>query len=234
VATRDGEPFEFPEPVFRAADETDPALAGVDLPAYRSCWDALGDLVAAEPGDDLAMRGKWAGLLPSVPEGHNYLWHTDRGGGEPLFGWRRRYWNFLLKLAKDRPSWTIQAQPGPSTGPFHWTSRRLSRRELCRLQTFPDDVAITGSYQEAHRQIGNAVPSLLAEVVGRAIRRQYFKGRLPTKLPRLLPPERPDRPAPERVAPVPESYLKLRDTETEHPGTGLGRGALARAELEVA
>ena len=27
------------------------------------------------------MRGKWADLLPSIPEGENYLWHTDRGGG---------------------------------------------------------------------------------------------------------------------------------------------------------
>lgn len=234
VAARDGAAFAFPEPAFRAADDAEPTLAGVDLPPYRTCWDAFGDLVAAESGDDLATRGKWADLLPSVPEGHNYLWHTERGGGEPLFGWRRRYWNFLLKVAKDKPSWTIQAQPGPSTGPFHWSSRRLSRRELCRLQTFPDDVTITGTYQEAHRQIGNAVPSLLAEVVGREIRRQYFKRRVTTKLPRLLPPERPHRPGPERVAPVPKTYLKLRDTETEHPGTGLGRGALARAELQVA
>src|SRR3546814_15139025 len=63
-----------------------------------------------------AIKGKWADLLPSIPEGQNYLWHTERGGGIPLFGWRRRYWNFLLKLAKNKPSWTIQAQPGPATG----------------------------------------------------------------------------------------------------------------------
>ena len=114
------------------------------LPAHRTTWDALAD-IEPNPGEDLALRGKWGDLLASIPEGNNYLWHTDRGGGKPLFGWRRRYWSFLLKLAKSRPSWTIQAQPGPAIGPFHWANRRLSMRELCRLQTFPDDVFIVGT-----------------------------------------------------------------------------------------
>ena len=112
--------------------------------------------------------------LPSIPEGENYLWHTARGGGIELFGWRRRYWNFLLKLAKDRPSWTIQAQPGPSVGPFHWKNRRLSNRELCRLQTIPDGYSVVGGIRAAHKQIGNAVPSALAEVLALAIREQVF------------------------------------------------------------
>ena len=65
-------------------------------------------------------------------------WHTNRGGREPLFGWRTRFWSFLLKFKKDQPSWTIQAQPGPATGPFHWwCNRHLTAHELCRLQTFP-------------------------------------------------------------------------------------------------
>src|SRR5262249_20870024 len=138
--------------------------------------------------DDLEVRGKWAELLPSIPEGQNYLWHTSRGEGLPLFGWRRRYWNFLLKLAKDRPSWTIQAQPGPAVGPFHWKNRRLSTRELCRLQTFPDNVSIIGDRGSIQRQVGNAVPSLLAEVLARAIRYQLLRLRPLRGALRLLPP----------------------------------------------
>ena len=74
-------------------------------------------------------RCRGHGLLASIPEGQNYLWHTDRGGGlvGPLFGWRRRYWSFLLKLAKDQPSWTIQAEPGPATGHFTGTVGSLAR-----------------------------------------------------------------------------------------------------------
>jgi DNA (cytosine-5)-methyltransferase 1 len=38
-------------------------------------------------------------------------------------------------------------------------------REMARLQTFPDDVQVTGTLAEAQRQLGNAVPSLLAEAL---------------------------------------------------------------------
>src|SRR5262249_18489369 len=113
--------------------------------------------------------------LPSIPEGENYLWHTARGGGMPLFGWRTRYWSFLLKLAKDRPAWTIQAQPGPATGPFHWTNRRLSSQELCRLQTFPDGLQFDCGRNDVQRMLGNAVPSLVAEVIAREIRGQLLE-----------------------------------------------------------
>jgi DNA (cytosine-5)-methyltransferase 1 len=106
---------------------------GLALPPYRTAWDAIGDLEDAGDLQDFHVRGKWADLLPSIPEGQNYQYHTERGGGLPLFGWRRRFWNFLLKLAKDQPSWTLTAQPGPATGPFHWKNRRLSARDSSAL-----------------------------------------------------------------------------------------------------
>ncbi len=157
----------------------------------------------------------------AFPEGQNYLWHTDRGGGEPLFGWRRRYWSFLLKLAKDRPSWTIQAQPGPATGPFHWESRLLTIRELCRLQTFPDDVTIVGNRQSAVRQIGNAVPSLLAEVIGRALLEQAFGIKPKTSAPTLLPPRRGEPTAARARGPgaarLPGAHRQARGTSRHRP-----------------
>jgi DNA (cytosine-5)-methyltransferase 1 len=233
VASRDGQSFDFPAPRF--GEEKGADLFGnlCKLEPFRTAWDAIGDLPDQPDGEDLNMRGRWADLLPSVPEGQNYLWHTDRGGGVALFGWRRRFWNFLLKLAKDRPAWTIQAQPGPSTGPFHWNNRRLSLRELCRLQTFPDDVTITGSRIEAHRQIGNAVPSLLAEVLGREILRQFFGRRTSGEL-KLLPLCRAPYPPPEATTSVPRKYLVNVGTETAHPGTGRGYRAHARQARSVA
>jgi DNA (cytosine-5)-methyltransferase 1 len=149
-------------------------------------------------------------------------------GGLPLFGWRRRYWSFLLKLAKNQPSWTIQAQPGPAIGPFHWRNRRLSMRELCRLQTFPDDVVVTGSRVAIQRQIGNAVPSLLGEVIARELRRQTFKLRV-DRAPALAPPDRSPAPAPEPVAAVPRKFLALAGDHAAHPGTGLGNAAVQRS-----
>ena len=227
IASREGDAFEFPLASFGPIEgSNDMQRSLVRLPSYRTAWDALGDLESPD-NEDLAMRGKWAGLLPSIPEGENYLWHTDHGGGLPLFGWRRRYWTFLLKLAKSRPSWTIQAQPGPAVGPFHWDNRRLSMRELCRLQTFPDDVMIFGNLGSVQRQVGNAVPSLLAEVLAREIRVQLL-GETPLRgMPRLLPPDRSPAPPPERPRAVPKRYRELAGDHSPHPGTGKGSRAVA-------
>ncbi len=178
------------------------------------------------------MQGKWRGLLPSIPEGCNYLWHTPRGNGEPLFGWRSRYWTFLLKLAKSKPSWTIQAQPGSATGPFHWRNRRLSIEEACRLQTFPDGYEILGPRKSAWRQVGNAVPAAIGELLGLEIRRQLFGRRVRRRL-RLIPDQRPDCPPPEPVEDVPDSYLIRRGSHPEHPGVGLGPGARERDEKKL-
>jgi DNA (cytosine-5)-methyltransferase 1 len=231
IAHEDGHDFKFPEPAYRSADEEldDPARAA--LPTYRTAWDALWDVGPAK-GEVLDVRGKWAGLLPSIPEGSNYLHHTDRNkakGGLPLFGWRRRYWSFLLKLAKNRPSWTIQAQPGPAIGPFHWENRRLSISELCRLQTFPDGLTITGSRTSQQRQLGNAVPSLLAEVLGKAIAGQWL-GKRPRKELQLLPEAQKRIPPPEPVGPVPKPFRRLAGEHEAHPGTGMGYGAIARGD----
>lgn len=226
VASRDGAPFRFPAPSHR-----DPGAALDGREPHRTAWDAIGNLPSCPNDPDLKVGGKWADLLPSIPEGQNYLWHTSRGGGLPLFGWRTRYWNFLLKLAKDRPSWTIQAQPGSATGPFHWSNRRLSAHELCRLQTFPDGLRFSCGRNQVQRMLGNAVPSLLAEVLARAIRGQLLGERSHGVAPILIPPSRGASPCPEPVTPVAQKFLPLAADHADHPGTGLGNGARRRGSV---
>jgi DNA (cytosine-5)-methyltransferase 1 len=226
IGARDGTPFNMPAATHVNAEEADWAEPRA---RHLTAWDALHDL--AEPNDpEVALAGKWAELLPTIPEGRNYLWHTDRGGGEPLFGWRRRYWSFLLKLAKAQPAWTIQAQPGPATGPFHWNNRRLTMREMARLQTFPDDVEILGSIADAQRQLGNAVPSLLGEAIARAISWQLLGARdwLPPVKLGIAPAQTPP-PPPVPPSSVPAKFLSLRGRHEAHPGTGKGHRAVARA-----
>lgn len=41
--------------------------------------------------------------------------------------------------------------------------------EAKRIQTFPDNFVIKGAWGEAMRQIGNAVPVLLGEAIGRGL-----------------------------------------------------------------
>lgn len=227
VADRDGQSFRFPQKTHQSGSSQADGGCERNIEPHRTAWDAIGDLDGSD-STALALTGRWSGLLPSIPEGNNYLFHTDRGGGLSLFGWRRRYWSFLLKLAKTLPSWTIQAEPGPATGPFHWSNRRLSIRELCRLQTFADDVEIHGDDRIARRQIGNAVPPLLAEVIAREIRAQLLCVDALLGTPRLLPRVRPSPPPPEPVSSVPDEYHMLLNSDDSHPGTGRGRAALAR------
>ena len=80
------------------------------------------------------------------------------GHPKPLFEAETRFWNFLLKLSPEMPSWTIASQPGPWTGPFHWENRRLTTDELAAIQGFPKGFQFFGSRRERVRQIGNAVP----------------------------------------------------------------------------
>jgi DNA (cytosine-5)-methyltransferase 1 len=225
IGSRDGLLFDFPEPTHGPSESVD---SYEPLEPYLTAWDALAEL-SDEPNDEaLSMSGKWADLLPTIPEGHNYLWHTDRGGGEPLFGWRRRFWSFLLKLSKTLPSWTIQAQPGPATGPFHWRNRKLSAAELARIQTFPDRLVFECRRADAQRLIGNAVPSALAELLAREMRRQLLGGVVSMSPLTLLPKRRDDTPEPERVQPLPRKYRALIGDHSDHPGTGKGWRAVER------
>jgi DNA (cytosine-5)-methyltransferase 1 len=226
LAQREGAEFVLPPPTHGPRGE----VANSSLEPYMSTWDAIGDLDVDTWTEELEPTGRWTGLLGSIPEGKNYLWHTPRCGGAPLFGWRTRYWSFLLKLAKNEPSWTIQAVPGPATGPFHWKNRLLSIKELCRLQTFPDDYQIAGDRRTAHRQIGNAVPCALAEMLGLEIRRQFLCERVRTDLT-LLPSRRRTIPPPAPPKRVAARYLPLRRRRREHPGTGRGPGARKRVTV---
>jgi DNA (cytosine-5)-methyltransferase 1 len=142
---------------------------GDDGRPHVTAGEALSGL-STTPEAEEVVRGRWGHLLPAIPPGDNYLHYTaERGNPAPLFEWRSRYWSFLLKLSPDRPSPTIQAQPGPNVGPFHWENRRLRVPELQRLFTFPDEFNFVGRRGSVQAQIGNSVPPLLARRVAQQV-----------------------------------------------------------------
>lgn len=211
VALRDSGDFKWPEPT-----HTDKPMRA---------YDAIGRLHNKE----LPLpTGKWARLLPSIPEGQNYLYHTPEGAGRPLFGRRTRFWSFLLKLAKDEPSWTLPAQAGPATGPFHWKSRPLTVKEMLRLQSFPASWQVTGARQEQVKQIGNATPPLLAEIVGRAIGEQVFDRKYDGR-PKLSIARVRRVPAATPTKPVSPEYAKYEGAHRPHAGEGKGPKPIRRA-----
>ncbi|MBB3762273.1 MULTISPECIES: DNA cytosine methyltransferase [Xanthomonas] len=147
-------------------------VPGESVLPWVTAGAALGDLDTKEMA---SFEGHFAGgkhheLLCQIPPGENYLFFTEERGHEnPQFKWRSRYWSFLLKLSRELPSWTIQARRSNNMGPFHWRSRILRIEEIKRLQTFPDDFTLEGTIERQWRQIGNAVPPLVAEQFGRIL-----------------------------------------------------------------
>ncbi len=171
VGARKGDAVpELPEPTHFGTWERRESHGG-PLP-HVTTGEALADLVTA-PESEEVVRGRWGHLLPEIPPGDNYLFYTEkRGHPTPLFDWRSRYWSFLLKLDPHRAAPTIQAQPGPNVGPFHWENRRLRVPELRRLFTFPDDFEFVGKRISVQAQVGNSVPPLLARRVAEQVAAQ--------------------------------------------------------------
>ncbi len=83
----------------------------------------------------------------------------------------------INKLDLHTPSYTIivGSDAGGGKGHVHPTEpREVTPRESARIQTFPDWWAFSGTSRHPIRQIGNAVPPLLAAEIGKAIRKDIF------------------------------------------------------------
>jgi DNA (cytosine-5)-methyltransferase 1 len=73
------------------------------------------------------------------------------------------------KLKADRPAQTIRAECHGNIQ-FHYSlGRRISMREAARFQSFPDSFIFNAKLRETERQIGNAVPPVLAWHVANAV-----------------------------------------------------------------
>jgi DNA (cytosine-5)-methyltransferase 1 len=181
VGRRDGDDFRFPEPTHSGWSEHTRIFDPTKEP-YVTAGSAIGPLLSGPFAAGEIVEGTYADLLAEIPPGQNYLWHTERYGGRDVFKWRSRYWTFLLRLDPARPSSTLQAQPGPWVGPFHWETvcndegipraRRLSKAELLRLMSLPDDFLVEGDAAAIRRQLGNAVPLQLGKAVVSALAEQ--------------------------------------------------------------
>jgi DNA (cytosine-5)-methyltransferase 1 len=80
------------------------------------------------------------------------------------------------KLKPDEPSWTVTAHLSKDTySHIHYDSRQartITIREAARLQSFPDGVEFAGNFGEQYRQIGNAVPPVMARALGMSLLEQ--------------------------------------------------------------
>lgn len=184
VGLRDNEEdFKFPEPTVGKAD-------------YVTCEEAIGDLPPLQTdegeiiyGDDVQdylcsaqneyqkkMRAhsnkvynhigsipieKTKHMISLVPEGKNYKALPEEYRG--IY----KYHEALTRYHSKKPSNTINTG---HRSHFHYKWNRIPTvRESARLQSFPDDFIFYGNKSQQYRQVGNAVPPLLGQVVAEAL-----------------------------------------------------------------
>jgi DNA (cytosine-5)-methyltransferase 1 len=178
-------------------------LRPVSFPVPRSrrlvtVADAIFDLPPLEPGEkrseynglpqteyQQARRGH-ASLLHNheaahhAPELVEVLRHIPDGGNRksipPHLQPKSGFHNSYARLASWKPAIAVTSnmrKPSSSRTTHPVQPRGLTVREGLRLQSFDDDFVVLGSRSSQYLQVGNAVPPLLAEAVGREILRAF-------------------------------------------------------------
>ena len=162
IGSRDGEPATFPIPKY--------CKDGKFLPKWRTLRDALIGLVDVQP-EFMAYSESRLKYLSLLKAGQNWkhlpeeLKQEAMGGAYNSGGGKV---GFYRRLSWDKPSPTITTSPHQkATDMCHPVElRSLTVRESARIQTFPDDWIFSGSVSSKYKQIGNAVPMLLAKEIG--------------------------------------------------------------------
>lgn len=167
--------FEFPTPYLEPEQYIGTEAAISDLPsltedlgenvmnyscppesAYQRLMRRTSDVIFNHVGTKHTEEVQW--VISQVPEGGN---HKDL---PPGVGESRKFNEAWTRYHSKRPSKTIDTG---HRNHFHYKWNRVPTvRENARLQSFPDNFEFLGTKTQQNKQVGNAVPPLLAQAIG--------------------------------------------------------------------
>lgn len=171
--------FKFPEPQF--------------LHDKRTCFDAISDLPSESVNDGAINRKKprsdYQRLMRSETDcvyNHQISNHNDKTveiiSMVPDGGNYKNLPKALQSTRKVNIAWTrlssVKPSPTIDTGHrhhFHYKYNRIPTvRESARIQSFPDHFVFYGSKTSQYKQVGNAVPPLLAKVIADELKKVFY------------------------------------------------------------
>lgn len=98
---------------------------------------------------------------------------------EELYG-NQKFMTTWSRLVWDKPSPTIDTRfdtPSNGRNSHPYLHRAITPREAARIQSFPDEYIFYGKKVSICKQIGNAVPPLLAKAIGEHIKEAFEEGK---------------------------------------------------------
>ena len=174
--------FEFPKESIKRLTAKD---AISDLPSIKG-WDGESAITSysMQPQNEYQrmLRGG-----TQVLSNHDFTRHSEQtieiismipDGGRisdlpPEYWQVRKYNKAFERMSSTRPANTVDTG---HRNYFHYEENRIpTARENARLQSFPDDFVFLGTRGSQYKQIGNAVPPMLAMLIARAIKVQLRK-----------------------------------------------------------
>lgn len=200
LASRRGLAPIFPEPTHRKEPDF----------LYQP-WRTLGEFLTVHadtdprnhtfPGEELTRE------LSHLPDGCGIKSPGKAEKTRPGGHWGYRQGTFIAD--KSLPARTVTGSASQDWVRLDGILRRLTLQEVKLLQGFPADWTICGSKAQQYKQIGNAVPAVFGEILGRTI--SEFLRRFPT--------------APRKPIPLPESFREsISYTKRDHSRNAESRG----------
>jgi DNA (cytosine-5)-methyltransferase 1 len=174
VGLKGGEEFQFPDPTLSEPEWVTAEEATSDLPLLEDSLGQAQEIYYSEPKNDFQRYSRHNStkvynhqatnhneqtkkIISLVPEGGNYkdLPQEYKDTRNFHVAWTRYH--------SKKPASTIDTGHRHH---FHFKENRVPTvRENARFQSFPDDFIFYGNRTEQYRQVGNAVPPLLAKII---------------------------------------------------------------------